>query len=158
MFRKLLQDYNFFEDDAILFAAKKTAALSGDIRKAFQICRVAAETVTQKFEKEHEESEVSPALFPRIRISDVQKASQESFNKAVVTAVSFCSPFQALLLVSMASLCRTTGREVGEFDVQDVLTKMEAVANASGDPQYSRPPNLQETIDLINVLGEVSEK
>ncbi|KAG7352351.1 cell division control protein 6 [Nitzschia inconspicua] len=150
------QDYNFFDDDAILFAAKKTAALSGDIRKAFQICRVAAETVTQEFEKQQEQHGHSPALHPRIRIGDVQKASQESFNKAIVTAISFCTPFQALLLVSVASLCRSTGREAGEFTVQDIVTKMEAVANGSGELQYLRPPNVNETLRLVNVLGEMN--
>ncbi|KAG7366433.1 cell division control protein 6 [Nitzschia inconspicua] len=150
------QGYKFFEDDAILFAAKKTAALSGDIRKAFQICRVAAETVTQEFEKQQEQYGNSTALYPRIRIGDVQKASQESFNKAIVTAISFCTPFQALLLVSVASLCRSTGREAGEFAVQDIVTKMEAVANGCGDLQYLRPPNINETLQLTNDLGEMN--
>lgn len=155
----VLQDFDFFEDDAILFAAKKTAALSGDIRKAFQICRVAAESVTQKFEKEEEDQSKSlSTAHPKIKISDVQKASQESFNKALVTAVSFCTPFQALLLIALASLCRATGREVGGFELQDVLTKMEAMANGSGDSQYARPPNVNETLQLVNTLGEVSSK
>jgi Cdc6-like AAA superfamily ATPase len=151
------KDYKFFEDDAILFAAKKTAALSGDIRKAFQICRVAAEVVMKRFESEsNQNGQNSTTVYPKIKISDVQKASQESFNKAMVTAVSFATPFEALLLLSLASLCRSTGREVGGFDMQDILTKMEAIASASGDPQYSPPPCFDEALDLINRLGEMN--
>ena len=37
--------YTVFDSDAILYASKKTAALSGDIRKAFHICRSAAEMI-----------------------------------------------------------------------------------------------------------------
>jgi Cdc6-like AAA superfamily ATPase len=130
--------------------------LSGDIRKAFQICRVAAETVTHSFEKVERQSDSSEPSYPKIKISDIQKASQESFNKAIVTAVSFCTPLQVLLLIALASLCRTTGREVGGFAVQDVITKMGAIASGSGDLQYLRPPSFSETIHLVSLLGEVS--
>ena len=113
------QNCTMFEDDSILFAAKKTAALSGDIRKAFQICRAAAEQVLQNFEAEKENKHQAKKDFPKVRISDVQKASRESFNMALVTAVSFATSFQALLLISLASLRRSTGREVGGFDIKD---------------------------------------
>jgi origin recognition complex subunit 1 len=145
-----VQHYDFFEEDAVLFAARKTAALSGDVRKAFQICRVAAETITTRFE-----SDCSAHPYPKINVSDVQKASHDSFNKAIVTAVSVCSPLQALLLIALASLCRISGREIGGFDVHVVITKMGAIAEGSGDPQYRRPPSFSETIQLANLLGEV---
>lgn len=139
-----------------MFVAKKTAALSGDIRKALQICRSAAELVTQRFQ-ETEGTRGSEALsYPKIRISDVQKASLESFNMALVTAVSFSTSFEALMLVSLAALRRSTGREFGGFDVKDVQTKMEALAYSSGESQYIPPPSFGETLGLLTKLGEVS--
>lgn len=95
-------------------------------------------------------------LYPKIRIGDVQKASLESFNMAMVTAVSFSACYEALLLVSLAALCRATGREVGGFDIKDILAKMEALANAAGDSQYIPSPSFEETIRLLTRLGEVS--
>ena len=77
---------------------------------------------------------------------------------AMVTAVSFSASFEALLLVSLAALCRATGREVGGFDIKDILVKMEALANASGDPQYLPSPSFGETIRLLTGLGEVSNR
>lgn len=126
--------------------------MSGDIRKAFQICRGAAELLRQRCQEAGPEAKLSQ---PKVRISDVQKASRESFDSALVTAVSFSTPFQALLLVSLASLCRTTGREVGGFDMTDILTKMEALSGASGNPLYAPPPTMGETIQLLNRLAEV---
>jgi Cdc6-like AAA superfamily ATPase len=111
----------------------KTAALSGDIRRAFQICRAAAELVLQSYETDKENQAQSKSCFPKVRISDVQKASRESFNMALMTAVSFSTSFQAMLLVSLAALVRSTGREEGGFDIKDILVKMEALAGASGD-------------------------
>jgi hypothetical protein len=100
--------------------------LSGDIRKAFQICRSAAELVTQKFEDNLViDGGHAPVLYPKIRIGDVQKASLDSFNIALTAAVSFSTPFEALLLVSLAALSRATGREIGGFDIKDILGKME---------------------------------
>lgn len=149
-------NFDFFEDDAILFAAKKTAALSGDIRKAFQLCRSAAELVTQRFDHSRALKRSISPLHPKIRISDVQKASLESFNMAMVTAVSFSASYEALLLVSLASLSRATGRDVGGFDINDIVVKMEALANASGDSQYVPAPSFEETIRLLTRLGEMN--
>jgi origin recognition complex subunit 1 len=149
----LLQDMKLFEEDAILLASRKIAGLSGDIRKAFQICRAAAELVLQKWESESEPQDLKKITFPTVRISDVQKASRESFNVGLSIATSFLRPFQALLLISLASLYRTTGRETG-FDIVDIMTKMEAIAGSSGDPQYNPPPSFGETIHLLNSLGE----
>jgi hypothetical protein len=112
--------------------------------------------VTQRFETENLNNGSSIGSYPKIKISDVQKASQESFNKAMVTAVSFSTSFEALLLITLASLCRTTGREEGGFDMRDILTKMEAIASTSGNLQYLPPPSFGETIQLLNHLGEVS--
>lgn len=92
---------------------------------------------------------------PIVRIGDVHKAGRDSFNMVLVTAVSFSTPFQALLLVSLAALGRSTGRESGGFDIEEVLTKMHALAGASGDQQYSTPPSFGEVIHLINQVGEV---
>lgn len=133
--------------------------MSGDIRRAFQLCRAAAEVVTQRFESDQTNLQgqvIQP--YPKIRIGDVQKVSQESFNMALIAAVSFSASFEALLLISLAALRRSTGREVGGFDVQDILVKMEAIASASGDPQYCPPPAFGETLHLINRLGEVGLK
>jgi hypothetical protein len=103
-----------------------------------------------------DDSDGTPMVAPVVRIADVQKASRASFNMALVAAVSFSTSFQALLLVALAALGRSTGRETGGFDIKEVMTKMEALAGASGDLQYSPPPSFSETNYLLNRLGEVS--
>lgn len=150
------KEFSIFENDAIRFAARKTAAMSGDIRKAFQICRGAADLVLRRNDENKENCQGNAKTQPTVRVSDVQKASRQSFDSALVTAVSFSSPFQALLLVSLASLCRTTGREVGGFDITDIMTKMESLVGSVGDSQYSPPPAFGETLQLLNRLAEVS--
>ena len=156
-----------FDQDALTFAARKTAVMSGDIRKAFQICKAAAETVLSKMEEEGEPSSQSnasrdksggasgPKSAPKIvRIPDIQRAARDMFNSIINRAVSSATSFEALLIVSIASLQKHTGREKGGFDVQEILTKMKGVAESLGDRQYLPPPSFGELLGILNRLGE----
>ena len=142
-------DYEVFDRDAIVFASKKTAAMSGDIRKAFHICRAAAEMIMHDVTSGSIERSK-----PIVLIKDVLKVSRESFNSAMSRAVGLCTPFEALFLVALASLSKSTGRELGGFDVEEIMTKMDAMANSVGDPMYSPAPTLSETLGILTRLGE----
>ena len=127
--------------------------MSGDIRKVFKISRDAAKLVLRKWEESDSIGD-SANNFPTVKIGDVQKASLQSLETALKVAVSFSSPYQALLLVSIASLKRATGRE-GNFDIKDIMMKMEAISGACGEAQYSPPPSFARTMDLLAILAEV---
>jgi origin recognition complex subunit 1 len=142
-------NYAVFDSDAILYASKKTAALSGDIRKAFFICRTAAEMILYDAECSDEIVES-----PIVRIKDVLKVSRESTNAAQPRSVGLCAPFQVLFLVALAALSKTTGREYGGFDVEEVTTKMRSMSDAFGDPMYLPPPSLPEILNMIPRLRD----
>lgn len=142
--------YSVFHDDAILYASKKTAALSGDIRKALNICKQASEMVLSIAEKGSADKLSSD---PIVKITDVLKVSRESFNSAISQAIASCCPFEALLFVALGSLGKCTGREYGGFDLEEVMSKMSTIASAHGDPALLPPPNLEETLELIGKLG-----
>jgi origin recognition complex subunit 1 len=144
-------NYEVFTDDAIKFVSKKTAATTGDIRKAFFIFRVAAETILTEAETS------DPQDLPRVRqvgINDVVQVSRDAFNSAQCKGVALLAPYEALLLVSLGCLCKWTGREHGGFDLDEILTKMKALANALGDPRYQPPPTLGEALEIVTRLGE----
>lgn len=146
---KLLQaspGYTVFDEDAIKFVSKKTASLSGDIRRAFQICRTAAEHVM----REQSDSPKDPI----VTIRDAVKVSRESFYSAKSQAITRCTAFEALLLVTLASLSKSTGREFGGFDLEEVLVKMDALANGLGDLRYLPTPTLGECLGLVARLAE----
>ena len=158
-----------FDADALTFAARKTAVMSGDIRKAFQICKVSAETILSMMEEEVGSSQsgampplrrsggASSALTSAskiVRIPDIQRAARDMFNSIINRAISTATSFEALLIVSVASLQKHTGREKGGFDVQEILTKMKGVAESLGDRQYLPPPTFSELLGILNRLGE----
>ena len=143
-----------FDHDSLTFAARKTAVLSGDIRRAFQMCKNAAEAVLSQIEDKSRT--MNTGRVQQVRISDVQKASRDMFNSIINRAVASATSFEALLVVSIASLQKHTGRERGGFDVQDLLTKMKGIAESTGDDQYLPAPSFSELIGILNRLGEVS--
>ena len=121
--RQASPHYKVFDEDAIVYASKKTAARSGDIRKAFYICRVAAEMILNKSEQIG-----STASMPVVHVKDVLEACKESY-------FNVCS-VRGSLLITLAALRKSTGREVGGFDMEEILSKMDGSATSSGDEQF----------------------
>jgi origin recognition complex subunit 1 len=146
--------YQVFEKDAILFCARKIASFSGDLRKALKTCQSAAEGVMKEVKNGVRDDPRSAKDRPMVRIKDVQKASRESFCSVAVNAIAASTPLEALLLVSLGSLCKSTGRHAGGFDIKELMTKMDAAASASGDDQYLPPPSVSATLSILSNLGE----
>lgn len=143
-------NYTVFTDEAILFAAKKTAALSGDIRKGFHICRTAADMVLNE---SHAKDETT-SFMPVVRIKDVLKVSKEASNTAHSRTVALCQHFEVLLLLSLTVLAKSTGREFGGFGVEEITAKMHFIANEFGNTGYTPAPNIMETLTILSRLGE----
>lgn len=140
--------YKVFEQEAILFAAKKTAMASGDIRQAFHICRTAAELVL-----DHQEETMKEGQNPVVRVKDVVAAVQKSMSSAEFKRIAQCTPFEALLLISLAALRKSTGIVIG-FDLEEIMSKMEQLAKSSGNEIYLPPPTLEETLGLVSRLAD----
>ena len=133
------------------FAARKTANLSGDIRKAFHMCKVAAETVFEEYN--NGKRQVSGGSKPIVRISDVQKGSRDMFTSIVLKAVSCSTDYEALLLISLGSLKRD--RDDGSFPAKEILVKIESIANASGEPRYMNARlSFADVLGMANRLGD----
>ena len=135
------------------FAARKCANLSGDIRKAFHMCKVAAETVFEDYSSGKRVLKVGSQ--PIVSIADVQKGSKDLFSAIVLKAVSCSTDYEALLLISLGALKRA--RENGNFEIKEILTKIESIANSSGDPRYiSANLSFADVLGMLNRLGDVS--
>jgi hypothetical protein len=141
-------NFDIFKPDCIQFVAKKTASMSGDIRKAFTICRTAAELVLEDIESGKIKDER-----PQVTMSYLFAVSKDTFNSPQSNRMNTLAAFEVLVIVALASLTKSTGREQGGFDVDEIVTKMEAMVNALGDNQYIPPPSLTETLQLLAQLG-----
>lgn len=150
---KVPQYSSLFREDAVRFAAKKMAANSGDLRRFFQLTKIALENLLSDVSYGRRKHSTDDGL---IKIDDIQKASREMFDTIISKAISHATSFEALLFVSLASLKRKSGCELGGFEVKDVLVKMSGVASAFGDDAYLPAPTYQELLDMLNRLNEAS--
>lgn len=141
--------YSVFKADAISLASKKTASVSGDIRKAFYICRRAAEMVLERSKREPENTDP-----PVVRIKDVFDSCRESQNSAESRFVAQCTTYEVLLMVALGALRKSTGRESGGFDVEEILAKMKSMANTFESEEYRPAPSLPETLGMLTRLSE----
>lgn len=144
---KVKADYEIFSSSAIKFISKKVGNGSGDVRKAFAICRDAAETVLGKAKKEG-------LTNCTVQIGDVNAAIKRSHNTMLSRAIAAVHPFQALCLVALASLRLATGKT--ELTLDEVHTKVKALASASGMQEFRKAPTWNDMIFVVEVLTEVS--
>jgi len=116
------------------------------------MCKVAAETVFEEFSSG--KRQLVQGSRPMVRISDVQKGSRDMFTSIVLKAVSCSTDYEALLLISLGALKR--GQDDRSFQVKEILTKIESIANASGELRYMDARlSFADVIGMVHRLGDV---
>ena len=116
------------------------------------MCKVAAETVYEEYSSG--KRQLVHGSRPMVRISDVQKGSRDMFTSIVLKAVSCSTDYEALLLISLGALKR--GQDDRSFQVKEILTKIESIANASGEPRYMDARlSFADVLGMVNRLGDV---
>jgi hypothetical protein len=116
------------------------------------MCKLAAETVFEEYSSGKRQLAQGR---PIVRIHDVQKGSRDMFTSIVLKAVSCSTDYEALLLIALGALKR--GQDDRSFQVKEILTKIESIANASGEPRYMDARlSLSDVLGIVNRLGDVS--
>ncbi|KAL7433937.1 hypothetical protein ACHAXM_003855 [Skeletonema potamos] len=147
-----------FDEDAIKFASRKTGNLSGDIRKAFHMCKVAAQNALDDYSTGRRR--VVEGSHPKVKISDVQRGSRDMYTSIIHKAISCSSSYEALVLIAIGALKKSkVGKDIVSLDVQEMLTKIESIANGSGEERYlSARLSLGDLLGILSRLGDVSTK
>jgi len=143
-----------FDEDAIKFASRKTGNLSGDIRKAFQMCKVAAQNALDDYASGRRR--IVEGSHPTVKISDVQRGSRDMYTSIIHKAISCSSSYEALVLIAIGALKKAkVGKDIVSLDVQEMLTKIESIANGSGEERYlSARLSLGDLLGILSRLGD----
>ncbi|XP_014271193.1 origin recognition complex subunit 1 [Halyomorpha halys] len=110
-----------FHVDAVQLVARKVAAVSGDARRALDICRRATEMISS-------DTEV-------VKVSHIEKALTQIFTGTRVTAIKKCSVMNQFLLRAMRDEFHRTGVE--ETTIVQVYPQFNAITTLEG---YEVPP------------------
>ncbi|VAI83659.1 unnamed protein product [Triticum turgidum subsp. durum] len=99
-----LKGINAFEDQAIEFASRKVAAMSGDARRALEICRRAAEFADYRV-KQFQQVEQTPSSANTgngfVCMGDIEDAIQEVFQAPHIQVMKNCPKFGKVILAAM---------------------------------------------------------
>lgn len=112
-----LNESDAFKSDAIQLVARKVAAVSGDARRALDICRRATEIA------EHQDSKV-------VGISHVNEALTEMIASVKVRAIKQCSEMERVFLQAVCAEITRTGVEETTFI--NVYKQLDALCSFEG--------------------------
>ncbi|XP_015586652.1 origin recognition complex subunit 1 isoform X2 [Cephus cinctus] len=129
-----LKDSNAFRSEAIQLVARKVAAVSGDARRALDICRRATEIA-----ESHDAGTVS--------MQDVNEALTEMIASAKVQAIRHCSEMERTFLQAVSAEIARTGIEEAIF--KNVFKQFEALCSFDG----VKTPSITESLGICARLG-----
>jgi Cdc6-like AAA superfamily ATPase len=92
-----LRELNIFDVDAIIYASRKVAAVSGDARRALEICRRATELA------ENEDTFVN--------INHVDLSIKQMFSSSKIVFLKSATKYEQLFLKAITILYKSTGSE-----------------------------------------------
>ncbi|XP_051204471.1 origin of replication complex subunit 1 [Lolium perenne] len=97
-----LKGIDAFEDQAIEFASRKVAAMSGDARRALEICRRAAEFADYRVKQLQQVGPTpSPGGNGAVCMGDIEDAIQEVFQAPHIQVMKNCPKFGKIILAAM---------------------------------------------------------
>lgn len=132
-----LNGLDSFSSDAIQLVARKVAALSGDARRALDICRRASE-IAEGDGKDRKAT---------VSMSHVQQALSEMISCTKVKAVKACSKIEKLFLQAVCMEVERTGIE--EVTFRGVFNQLKALSTLNGVPI----PATETALNITTRLG-----
>lgn len=135
--------------DAVGYASRKVASVSGDARRALAICRRAVEISEEDFLKSRDipnNDKIENEIF-HVQISHISKAINESINTFVALYI-ICLPFASRLIL-VAILLRKKRSGLAENPLGDII---EEIKNTSVALTTKYPDNLIPTNPPTNIV------
>ncbi|XP_015116110.1 origin recognition complex subunit 1 [Diachasma alloeum] len=129
-----LKDSDAFRSEAIQLVARKVAAVSGDARRALDICRRATEIAESNGGK-------------IVSMQDVNEALTEMIASAKVQAIKHCSEMEKVFLQAVCAEISRTGVEEAVF--QNVYKQLEALCSFEG----VKTPNISQSLEICSMLS-----
>ncbi|XP_062233423.1 origin of replication complex subunit 1 [Phragmites australis] len=114
-----LKGIDAFEEQAIEFASRKVAAMSGDARRALEICRRAAEFADYRIKQSQQSGQTSFSANKGdgvVCMGDIEAAIQEVFQAPHIQVMKNCPKFGKVILVAMVHELYRSGLGEVMFD------------------------------------------
>lgn len=135
------------DKDAINFASRKVASVSGDARKALQICRRAVEIAEGEYKKS-----TSPEAVFHVKIPHIAKAINETINSPIAQYVSTLSFGSKLILCAVLLRMRRSG--LGDNPLGDIIEEMNGLLRMATAKDLKFLTDKVGPIEMVDALLE----
>ncbi|KAH9452564.1 hypothetical protein MJO28_008522 [Puccinia striiformis f. sp. tritici] len=132
-----------FVKDAIQWVSKKISSLTGDVRKALDLCRSTLERV----EKENEIRKENGEETRLIQVKDVIDTYEQMISSGVSRFIKELSPHQSIMLLSISKAIKVAG--IPEVELGDVISRHIRLANTLG---FQPEPSHEELMMVVSSL------
>ncbi|XP_022753586.1 origin of replication complex subunit 1B-like [Durio zibethinus] len=123
-----LKGIDAFEKQAVEFASRKVAAISGDARRALEICRRAAEISDYHIKNQIATVNSSTGI---VTMAEVDAAIQEMFQAPHVQVMKSCSKLSKIFLTAMVYELYKTG--MGETTFEKLAMTVSCLCTSNGE-------------------------
>ncbi|KAE8037143.1 hypothetical protein FH972_009762 [Carpinus fangiana] len=131
-----LRGIDAFEKQAIEFASRKVAAISGDARRALEICRRAAEIKDYNIKKLKSTTNSVPSGKSLVSMAEVEAAIQEMFQAPHIQIMKSCSKLSKIFLTAMVHELYKTGMGETTFEKLAMTVSCLCTSNGEAFPGY----------------------
>ncbi|VVA32776.1 PREDICTED: origin [Prunus dulcis] len=126
-----LKGINAFKEQAIEYASRKVAAISGDARRALEICRRAAEITDYRFKKLISNSNNAFEGKSLVGMAEVEAAIQEMFQAPHIQVMKTSSRLSKIFLTAMVYELYKTG--MGETTFEKLAMTVSCLCTSNGE-------------------------
>ncbi|XP_065866888.1 origin of replication complex subunit 1B-like [Euphorbia lathyris] len=126
-----LKGIDAFENQAIEFASRKVAAISGDARRALEICRRAAEIADYRLKHLSPKADLTATGKGLVGMSEVEAAIQEMFQAPHIQVMKSCSRISKIFLTAMVYELYKTG--MSETTFEKLATTVSSLCTSNGE-------------------------
>ncbi|KAL9233656.1 hypothetical protein vseg_008622 [Gypsophila vaccaria] len=126
-----LKGIDAFEKQAIEFASRKVAAISGDARRALEICRRAAEIADFRVKNQASLPDNASAGKTLVGMKEVDAAIQEMFQAPHIQVIRKSSKLSKIVLAAMVHELYKTG--MGETSFDKVASTVSCFCTSNGE-------------------------
>ncbi|WCJ36901.1 origin recognition complex 1 [Euphorbia peplus] len=131
-----LKGIDAFENQAIEFASRKVAAISGDARRALEICRRAAEIADYRLKHLTPKDDLTVTGKGLVGMSEVEAAIQEMFQAPHIQVMKHCSRISKIFLTAMAYELYKTGMSETTFEKLAMTVSCLCTSNGENFPGW----------------------
>ncbi|XP_021772062.1 LOW QUALITY PROTEIN: origin of replication complex subunit 1B-like [Chenopodium quinoa] len=111
-----LKGIDAFDKQAVEFASRKVAAISGDARRALEICRRAAEITDYRIKNQATPADTASAEEARVGMAEVEAAIQEMFQAPHIQVIRSSCRLGKIFLAAMVQELYKTGMAETTFE------------------------------------------